>query len=329
MGRSIAIVYNEPVPDNYYRDEEAAVIGVLDAVSAVHQALLKLDYSVVRVPLLPPPENSRKQLNRLEADLIFNLFEGFSGQPDSEAEIANILSATGIPYTGCTGSTLRLCIDKAKTKSILRAGKIDTPDFQIWNNRTLSQFRIGFPCIVKPRCEDASHGLKPENVVYNSASLKKQAANICKYYGGQALIEKFIDGREFNATILGNVDCNVLPISEIVYTLPEGMSNMLTFDSKWAPDSLYYQNTKVICPARIEPKNQEYIAGAAMKAYVLLGCRGYARVDMRLDDEGRVNVIEVNPNPDISPGSGSVRQAEAAGMSYTQFIDRIVTLASG
>jgi D-alanine-D-alanine ligase len=102
---------------------------------------------------------------------------------------------------------------------------------------------------------------------------------------------------------------------------------MLTFAAKWQPDSDYYQGTKVVCPAEIEGKEGEAIARTALKVFGLLGCRGYARVDMRRDEAGRLNVIEVNPNPDISPGAGSVRQAEAAGMSYSQFINRIVELA--
>ena len=105
------------------------------------------------------------------------------------------------------------------------------------------------------------------------------------------------------------------------------MPRILTFAAKWEPDGLYFQGTKAVCPARIPLRDRKHIADAALAVYWLLGCRGYARVDMRLDREGRLNVIEVNPNPDISPGSGAARQAEAAGMTYTQFIKEIVLLA--
>jgi D-alanine-D-alanine ligase len=146
-------------------------------------------------------------------------------------------------------------------------------------------------------------------------------------YSGGALVEEFIDGQEFNATILGNSECRVLPASEIVYSLPSGMPRILTFAAKWEPDSPYFEGTKVVCPAEVEAKERERIAETAVAAFRILGGQGYARVDMRMDREGQLNVIEVNPNPDISPGTGAARQAEAAGMTYTQFIEEIVQLA--
>ena len=267
------------------------------------------------------------QGNSQDADLVFNLFEGFCGQPETEALVPEYLENIGIPFTGCPDKALGLCLDKAKVKVLLQAAGIPTPDFQLLNPETLQTFQLGYPCIVKPRSEDASHGLSDRSVAYDFASLKEQVANISNFYGGQALVEEFINGREFNLTVLGNSKCTALPVSEIDYSLPPVMPRILTFAAKWEPDSLYFQGTKVICPAKIEAENRERITGTALEAFRLLGCRGYARVDMRLDEKGRLHVIEVNSNPDISPGSGAVRQAEAAGMTYTQFIDKIVQLA--
>jgi len=105
------------------------------------------------------------------------------------------------------------------------------------------------------------------------------------------------------------------------------MPKILTFDAKWQPGSLYFQSTKVVCPAEIETVEREHIAQTTLTVFRLLGCRGYARVDMRQDEEGQLNVMEVNPNPEISPGSGAARQAEASGMTYSQFIEKIVQLA--
>jgi len=321
----IAIVYNEPLNSRYdARGEQIAVIGVLDAVEAVHDALLKLGYGVVKVPLAPPLHRGRQRLAALEADLVFNLFEGFAGHPETEAEIAEILSALRMPFTGCPAGALKLALDKAKTKTVLKSAGINTPDFQLLQPETLSSFRMSYPCIVKPRREDASHGLSPQNVVADFSSLEKQVTAVSRYYGGQALVEHFIDGREFNVTVLGDT---VLPVSEIDYSLPEGVPHLLTFAAKWQPDSLYFKGTKVVCPAEIEDKEKENIAQTALNVFGLLSCRSYARVDMRLDETGQLNVIEINPNPDISPSSGSVRQAEAAGMTYPQFIDKIVKLA--
>jgi D-alanine-D-alanine ligase len=328
MRTRVAIVYNEPHHSRYDAVSEGkAVLGVLEAVEAVHRALLELDFDVTQVPLVPPLERAKRKLRNINTDLVFNLFEGFCGYPETEAVLPEILSEMGIPCTGCPTSALKLGLDKAKMKVILKVAGTRTPDFQLLNPETLNWFRLGYPCIVKPRCEDASHGLSPGSVVNDSASLERQIGLVSNRYSGGALVEEFIDGREFNATILGDFECRVLPVSEIVYSLPSGMPKILTFAAKWEPDSPYFEGTKAVCPAEVEAEERERIAETALAAFRTLGGKGYARVDMRMDHEGQVNVIEVNPNPDISPGSGAVRQAEAAGMTYTQFIEKIVQLA--
>jgi D-alanine-D-alanine ligase len=303
------------------------VLGVLDAVTAVHQALLEIGHQVTRVPLAPPLKSTRGKLSSLDVDLVFNLFEGFCGSPETEAIVPEALSELGIPFTGCPDTALRLALDKARGKVLLKAAGIPTPDFQLLNPQIMHMFQLGYPCIVKPRSEDASHGLSEASVVTNSVSLGKQVQLISASYHGGALVEEFIDGREFNATVLGNSQGTVLPVSEIVYSLPSEKPRVLTFTAKWEPDSLYFQGTRAVCPAEISADERESINQIALAAFRLLGCQGYARVDMRVDKDGQLNVIEVNPNPDISPDSGAARQAGAAAMNYTQFIEKIVKLA--
>ncbi len=328
MRKRVAIVYNEPYYSRYDAvGEEKAVLGVLEAVEAVHRALLELGCSIAQVPLEPPLEQAERRLRALRTDLVFNLFEGFCGYPETEALVPEILSEMGIPFTGCPGPVLRLALDKAKAKVALKAAGIQTPDFQLLNPKTLHTFRLGYPCIVKPRSEDASHGLSPESVVNDFAALERQVNLVSNTYSSDALIEEFIDGREFNATVLSNSEDTILPVSEIAYLLPPRIPRILTFAAKWEPDSLYFQGTKAICPANIGAEENKRISKIALAAFRTLGGKGYARVDMRMDQDGQVNVIEVNPNPDISPGSGAVHQAEAAGMTYTRFIGKIVELA--
>lgn len=329
MRARIAIVYNEPYPSRYdIAGERKAIFGVLDAVEAVHQALVVLGYDVIRVPLVPPLARARRKLKDLNVDLVFNLFEGFCGYPDTEALVPEVLSELNMPYTGCPAPVLKLALDKVKVKVILEAAGIRTPDFQLLNLQTLPMFRLTYPCIVKPRAEDASHGLSPESLVHDFAALKRQVSFISSGYGGCALVEEFIDGREFNATVLGTSEYTALPVSEIAYSLPPGMPKILTFAAKWEPDSLYFQGTSAVCPAHLSDEKQAQIAEIAIAVFQLLGCQGYARVDTRMDQEGQIYVLEVNPNPDISPLlSGAVRQAEAAGMTYERFIQKIVEMA--
>jgi D-alanine-D-alanine ligase len=324
----VAIVYDEPLPGRYHTTgEEKAVLGVMDSVNAVKKALVELRYEVTLLPLALPIEQAYDKLNNLSTDIVFNLFEGFPGFPETETLIPQYLANKGIIFTGCTNEALKLGLDKAMTKEILIKAGINTPAFQVFAPEKLGTFNLKFPCIVKPFAEDASHGLTEDSVVNDAVALSRQVSLVSSNYGGQALVEELADGREFNATVLGNVEYSVLPVGEITYTLPPGKPRILTFDAKWEQNSIYYKNTPVICPAKIDDAEKERIGKVALAAFKVIIGRGYARVDMRLDSQNRVNVIEVNPNPDISPNTGAARQAKAAGMTYAQFVEKIITLA--
>jgi len=327
MGTRVAIVYNKPETSRYgMMGEGIAVLGVLDCVGAVEKALNELNYEVVLLPLSPPVSEIKPSLAALKASVIFNLFEGFADSPVTEALVPEAAEELGIPYTGCASKTLRLALDKAQSKALLKSAGIRTSDYQVLTPATLSEFRMNFPCIVKPRAEDASHGLTEMSVVHDAEALKRQVETISTCYGGDALVEEFIDGREFNSTGMGNLEPVVLPISEIEYHLPENLPRLLTFAAKWEENSLYFQGTKPVCPAHITAAQKRQIQQIVIKTFRLFECRGYSRVDLRMDARGNFYVIELNPNPDITPGNGTARHAEATGMSYAEFIKKIVQL---
>jgi D-alanine-D-alanine ligase len=326
----VAIIYNLPAPGRYQdMGEQKAVLGVLDEVESVGGALAESGYAAVRVPLSPPLEGVRHRLESLDAGLVFNLFEGFDGRPETEPAVAGMLSELGMAFTGCPGEALALALDKARAKKVLEDFGIDTPRFQLIGPGTLPEFSLRFPCIVKPRAEDASHGLTEDSVVDDFASLRRQVEMVSRLFGGMALVEEFAGGREFNVTVVGNDAPEVLPVSEIAYRLPSDRRRLLTYAAKWEPGSLYCECTQPVCPARIDADKLRDITAMALAAFRLLACRGYARVDLREDGDGRLKVIEVNPNPDISPGSGTARQSEAAGMTYCRFIEKIALLGAG
>ena len=307
--------------------ESKAELGVLDEVKAVSEALAELKYSAQLVPLRPPLPQVKKTIDQLQADVVFNLFEGFDGSPETEAMVAEMLSKRGIPFTGCPPAALALALDKAKAKEMMSAAGIPTPGYQILTSENVSTFKLDYPCIIKPVAEDASHGLSEDSVVYDFAALQKQVKKISSLFGNKVLVEEYLEGREFNTTVLGNNRLAITAVSEIVYTLPPDKPRILTFSSKWEEDSLYYKNTKAVCPADITEKEKRRITRVAMAAFRLIGCRGYARVDMRQDSQGNFKVLEVNPNPDISPGAGAALQAAANGMTYSHFIKKLISLA--
>jgi D-alanine-D-alanine ligase len=307
--------------------EADAIADVLEEVKAVYDALLELGHSVIKVPLVPPISSISPILAGLDVDIFFNLFEGFAGQPETEAKVAGIMAVSGKPFTGSAAPTLALALDKVKTKELLIATGVNTPKYQELRPGEITRFALTFPCIVKPAAEDASHGVTQENVVHDRAALAVQVERIYTHYGGRALVEEFIEGREFAATIIGNRHPVITAISEINFSLPEGLPKMLTFGAKWLVNDAYFNHTDPVCPADIDDALAASISDVAISAYRLLGCRGYARVDMRLDAQGRVNVLEVNPNPDIAMTTVWDARLASVGLTYPQFVDRIIQLA--
>jgi D-alanine-D-alanine ligase len=328
MGTRIAIVYNNPEIARFgAMNEQIAVMGVLDSVHAVEKALTELAYNVTLLPLSPPASEIKFKLAASSTDLIFNLFEGFDYCSETEALLPEAAEELKIPYTGCPSAALRTALDKAKAKELMKSAGIRTSDFQLLSLDTINQFRLNFPCIVKPRSEDASHGLNESSVVKDKLELERQVKLVAEAFGGEALVEEFIGGREFNSTGMGNEDVVVLPISEIVYSLPEHLPRLLTFAAKWEENSIYFKGTTPVCPARITSLQKQRITQIVQDSFRLFNCRGYARVDLRMDRKGNFYVIEMNPNPDITPGNGTARHAEATGITYTEFVNKIILLA--
>jgi len=327
MQPEIAIVYNQPEACRYdEQGEGSAVQGVLDEVSAVKTALLELNFTPELFPLFPPVERALRAVRTIKASIVFNLFEGFGGEPFTEVDIASALKEMNIPYTGNTPESLALCLDKRLAKQTLLDAGVPTPAFQVFDESSDKNLQLNLPVILKPAMEDASHGVYAENVVYKTETFRQVLKQLLKQTSRQVIVEEFINGREFNATVLGK---EVLPVSEIIYTLPDDLPRILTFESKWDTGSLYYKNTQAVCPAKVDSKTESSLKELARQACKACGCRGYARVDMRADDNGKIYVLEVNPNPDISPQAGCARQSLAAGLSYAEFIKIIVEQAIG
>lgn len=328
MTFKVAIIYNDPYTDIPNQSgEEEAIIGVLEEVFAVRDALKELQIDWQQVPLRRPLDSVGDTISAIQADLIFNVFEGFDDTPHSEPLVARMIEDMGRRFTGNPSRVLELTLDKARTKELLKSNGIDTPDYQVLTPETVSKFNLQFPCIVKPRDEDASHGLLPENVVHTEEQLAKQIQRISSEFRGYALVEEFIDGAEFNASVLGNKEIELVEISEITYSLPPELPRILTFESKWFEDTAYYKGTGVQCPAQIRPELRKTIEDVVLRSCRAVGTRGYARVDMRQDSNGGIKVLEVNANPDISPELGIALQSEKRGISYSQLIKKIIDLA--
>jgi D-alanine-D-alanine ligase len=173
MPAAITIIYNEPLASVYTgRNEQAAEDGVLTEVTAVEKALQALGYSTSKIPLEMPLEQAYAKLSQIKADIVFNLFEGFSGFPETESDMVKRLELLGLRYTGSPSAALRLALDKSATKKRLGEAGILTPAFQMLDVANLADFNLAFPCIVKPNADDASHSLSAKSVVNDFDSLK-------------------------------------------------------------------------------------------------------------------------------------------------------------
>jgi D-alanine-D-alanine ligase len=324
----IAIIYNKPVLGKYHEiGEGVAVEDVLDSVTSVEEALDNLGYDHSSIPLCPPMESVQKELTKIDGDIVFNLFEGFDGCEGSEAAVARTLEKLDFCFTGASSANLLICEDKSKTKQVLKACGIPTPDWQVLSPETYKDFNLKFPCIVKPLGEHASHGLSDKSVVWNVTALKEQMEFIWKVYNRLSLVEEFLSGREFRILIVGNEQPRLYPIEEIIYELPANKPKLLTFSAKWIPEDEYYINSYEDCPAKIEPEIRQRIEHIARQAYSSLNCCGYASMDFRESENGQIMVIDVNPNTDVYCGGGIQLPLEVAGIEYAAFIDQILNTA--
>lgn len=325
----IALLYNEPTPSRYHAlGEGIAVTSVRVAVDAIKGALESRRHTVELMGLRPPMSSTVAALKRIKADVVFNLFEGFAGKPETEWQLALALETTGLAFTGAHASTLALCLDKARAKQALAALGIPTPPFQLLHSGSSERFSLEFPVIVKPLHEDGSHGMNSHSVAYDLGPLVEQVSWVESRYGGPVLVERFLPGREFNASILGGQAPRVLPPTEIVYQRDMDGPHILTYTAKWLPEDPTYQGTVPVCPAPVRQSMCTRIKELALASHSAVGAPPYARVDFRTDERGRLYVIEVNPNPDLSPNTGMSIQAEAAGMEYGDLIQTILDMVN-
>lgn len=295
-----------------------------DAFFAVKKALENLGYNIEVIKVnFEVFDRLKKLRNRIS--LVFNTCdEGFLCESRLEPHIPALLDMFGIKYTGSDFITLAMCLDKGLTKKILIANNIPTAPF-IYPYYPGQPCNLNYPLIVKPAREDGSIGIKEDSVVYNEEQLAKKSSEIVEFYEQSALVEEFIDGGEFNVAILGNEKLESLPVAEIKFNLPDGYPKICSYDAKWDESSEMYNGTPPECPAKISKKLGNKLKEAAFKAYKAMNVRGYGRVDFRTKGDN-IYVLEVNPNPDISPDAGLARCAKAAGLSYNELIGKIVSL---
>ncbi len=267
-------------------------------------------------------------------DAVFNLVEYFNDDQIQEAYIAGLFEMMNVSFTGNRPMVLATCQNKFRTKLILEAAGLPTADFMLAKKLPIApEHDLSYPLIVKPAFEDASGGIEKESVVHNHLALEARVAYVLKEFEMPALVEEYVDGREIHAAILGNNPPEVLPLFEMEFDdsefnpTDEWRPQIISYRAKWDPHSKdFYTMEPVVPPDDLEPELASEIRRIAREAYIAVGCRDYARVDMRIEDE-EIYILEVNPNPDLVDGAAFMLCASASGRSYAETLGSIADLA--
>jgi D-alanine-D-alanine ligase len=258
-------------------------------------------------------------------DVAFNACERVHDDARGEAYAAALLEFLGIPHTRTSSWLISLGISKERVKSILTYYQVPTPRYQVFRTGE-EELNSGlqFPLFVKGLASENSIGIDEHSLVKNQEELNAKVGQIIHQLVQPALVEEYIDGREFSVAILPGNPNRVLPISEIVFNDLPSERRFLDYKAKWHTQSEQYQKTIPICPAQLADEDRERISRTALKCFNILGLDSYARIDFRFRDH-MPYVLEVNQNPSISEqDSGYVRTCRRIGLNYIDMINALL-----
>ncbi len=303
------------------------ITTVREDVEAIVVALREKGFNARSVNIKDDFDRLLGALTSPRPDVVFNLVEYFNDDARQEDRVAALYDLLRIPYTGSPPMTLAICQRKGLTKHILRGLRIPIPRYVLVKRKPVPPKPSGltYPLIVKPAWEDASAGVDEAAVVEDRTRLEERVHMILKDYRQPALVEEFIDGRELGVSVIGNSNPKVLPVEEMDFSsLPPQYRGIISFESKWDPLHEVFHMGELVCPAKLSRPVMRKVRDIALRTYQALGCRDYARIDMRLDRSDRPFVLEVNPNPDLTAGVAFMASAQASGFSFADTLALIV-----
>lgn len=328
IGEPVLILHHAvPAPGTSLTSAESDA-GVMEEVGAVAHALAKLG-----IPHRVAPVANLSALPAVLRDatepLVFNLVENFPGSTVDAMQVPVICEAFGKGCTGNDSAGQVLALDKWRTKAILGAAGLPVPagvtippGRKPGNPANLPPP----PWIVKPLYADASEGIHADSVIpKGSAALARAVARVHRDFNHPALVEQYFGTREINVSVLQRGQrIEVLPPAEIEFRgFGKERPRIVDYAAKWHTESFEYKNTVRVIPAKLGKRVLAGLQEATLAAWHAVGCRDYARVDFRLDDKGNFAILEVNPNPDISPDSGFAAALKVAGIPYREFVRAI------
>ncbi|SPP63878.1 D-alanine--D-alanine ligase family protein [Nitrospira lenta] len=326
--RILVLMHEDLVPPDELNGHDLSKVGWKTEYDVV-STLRKLGHEVHPLGVKSDLGVIRTAIEEWRPHIAFNLLEEFDGVSVYDQNVVSYLELLHVPYTGCNPRGLMLARDKALTKKVLSYHRIAYPDFIVVpQGRNVKRPKgLPFPLIIKSISEEASLGISQASIVEDDEKLKERVTFIHQSIGTGALVEQYIEGREFYVGVMGNGHIRVLPVWELIMDkLPEDAKRIATQRVKW---SRKYQDKYGITSEEaknLPPGKAEEIQHLAKRVYRALGLSGYARIDVRMDAEGKVYVLEANPNPQIAHEEDFADSAEKADYSYKDLLQELLNV---
>lgn len=296
----------------------------------MYKTLCSLGHQVRMLGLFDDVSILLEEIKENAPEVVFNLADVFTQKSHFDKNVAWLLEMLEIPYTGATPTSLLICNNKALTKEILNFHKIKVPKFHTFyrGQRVWFPKRLALPLIVKPLCEEASRGISQASVVDNEDAFMERVKFIHESMNMDAIVEEYIDGREFYAAVIGNKRLKVLPLREMKFGgFGEDEPRVATYKAKW--DYGYRKKWQIdnVFAGRMADGLQGDIEKICKRVYRVLSMRCYARIDLRVTPDKGIYIIEANANPNLDVDDEFALSANKAGISYKKLARKLIGLA--
>jgi D-alanine-D-alanine ligase len=327
--RVLVLTHEDLIPPSSLRGLSKKEAQVFKKEFDVANGLRELGHEVQIVGVSHDLLPIRQHVEEFRPHVVFHLLMEFQDIAVYQAHVASYLELLRVPYVGCNPRGLLLARDKALSKKIFRYYRIPAPAFHVFRaGRAIRVPKdLDFPRIVKTVDEEASLGIAQASIVRDEEKLRERIDFVHRRLGTDAIAEQYIDGRELTVSVIGNERLQTFPVWELFFdNLPPGSNPIATERAKWDRD--YQLRTGIATgPAEDLPDAlARRIAHIVKRSYRALHLSGYARLDLRLTEDGRVYVIEANPNPDLRREEDFAASAAEAGLTYPQLLQRLINL---
>ncbi|MFA7352538.1 MAG: D-alanine--D-alanine ligase [Dehalococcoidales bacterium] len=322
IGLSFDLKPDKP-PVNEYIDDS---MEEYDSMETVNLIKASIEANGHQVTLLGGGKAFLDNIRTEKVDLVFNIAEGQGNYRNRESQVPAVLEMLDIPYSGSDPLCLGICLDKELTKKMVAMEGIITPKWQMLSDikqlHSIDWKEFRFPLMIKPAHEGSSKGIRLSSVVMNMGQLETEAKRQFDSYNQALMIEEFIGGDEITVGITGNEPPKVLAMMRI---LPQKKIEHFVYSVEVKRD--YLKQVDYECPPKLDAQVIKKLEDASLKIFNILGCRDFARIDFRLDNEGNPFFLEINPLPGLGNHSDLVLMAHMMGIPHIELVNRILTAA--